>query len=74
MENEKGNAAQMPEEQNTCPQSSKEQCYTTGAFARLARTTPRTLRFYDGKGLLKPSGKAATDTGCIHSRIWKSCR
>ncbi len=59
MENEKGNAAQMPEEQNTCPQSSKEQCYTTGAFARLARTTPRTLRFYDGKGLLKPSGKSS---------------
>ncbi|MCF0259067.1 MAG: methyltransferase domain-containing protein [Erysipelotrichaceae bacterium] len=29
--------------------------YTTGQFAALARTTPRTLRFYDKKGLLKPS-------------------
>lgn len=29
--------------------------YTTGQFAALARTTSRTLRFYDQKGLLKPS-------------------
>lgn len=34
-----------------------EELYTTGNFARLTKTTPRTLRFYDSKGLLKPSGK-----------------
>lgn len=33
----------------------EEETYTTGAFARLAKTTPRTLRFYDVRGLLKPS-------------------
>lgn len=33
--------------------------YTIGAFARMTGTTERTLRFYDRKGLLKPSGRNA---------------
>lgn len=31
--------------------------YTIGAFAKLTGTTERALRFYDRKGLLKPSGR-----------------
>jgi len=30
--------------------------YTIGTFAKMTSTTERTLRFYDHKGLLKPSG------------------
>lgn len=33
--------------------------YTIGEFARMTATTERTLRFYDRKGLLKPSGRNA---------------
>ena len=29
--------------------------YTTGEFARMAHVTIRTIRYYDNKGLLKPS-------------------
>lgn len=38
-----------------------KEVYTTGSFAALGKTTPRTLRFYDQKGLLKPS--ALSDKG-----------
>jgi len=34
----------------------KKTHYTIGTFAKLTSTTGRTLRFYDRKGLLKPSG------------------
>ena len=32
-----------------------DQYYTTGEFARMAHVTIRTIRYYDKKGLLKPS-------------------
>lgn len=40
-------------------QSDKEKTYSIGAFAKLTGVTERTLRFYDRKGLLTPSGRNA---------------
>ncbi|REK71525.1 MerR family transcriptional regulator [Paenibacillus paeoniae] len=39
--------------------SNSEKTYVIGAFAKLTGVTERTLRFYDRKGLLTPSGRNA---------------
>lgn len=36
--------------------------YTVNELSKLAGVTPRTLRYYDAIGLLKPSGSAITAT------------
>ena len=33
--------------------------YTTGEFAKMANVSERTIRFYDIKGLLKPSAHSS---------------
>ena len=32
-----------------------QKCYTTGEFAKRAKVTIRTIRYYDKKGILQPS-------------------
>ena len=32
-----------------------QKCYTTGEFAKKAKVTIRTIRYYDKKGILQPS-------------------
>ena len=47
-----------------------DQYYTTGEFARMAHVTIRTIRYYDKKGLLKPSLLTNPVIGCIRMRIF----
>ena len=39
-----------------------QKCYTTGEFAKKAKVTIRTIRYYDKKGILHPVSGIVAET------------
>lgn len=49
-----------------------QKCYTTGEFAKRAKVTIRTIRYYDKKVSYSPASAMMRDIGCILIRTFKT--